>query len=30
MYAKVREVVPERSCDRSPSEDILAIEQLLR
>ncbi len=30
MHAKVREVVPERNCDRSPSEDIYAIEQLLR
>jgi histidine ammonia-lyase len=30
LYSKVREVVPERNCDRSPSEDILAIEQLLR
>lgn len=30
MYAKVREVVPERNCDRSPSDDIFAIEQLLR
>ncbi len=30
MHAKIREVVPERNCDRSPSEDILAIEQLLR
>ncbi len=29
MHAKIREVVPERNCDRSPSEDILAIEQLL-
>jgi histidine ammonia-lyase len=29
MYAKVREVVPERNCDRSPSEDVAAIEKLL-
>jgi histidine ammonia-lyase len=30
MYAKIREVVPERNCDRSPAEDIAAIEALLR
>jgi histidine ammonia-lyase len=30
MYAKVREVVPVRNGDRSPSEDIFAIEQMLR
>ncbi|MBC8201565.1 MAG: histidine ammonia-lyase [Planctomycetes bacterium] len=30
MYSKVREVVPVRSCDRPPSDDIFAIEQLLR
>jgi histidine ammonia-lyase len=30
LYAKVREVVPVRNCDRSPSDDIFAIEQLLR
>jgi len=30
MHAIIREVVPERNCDRSPSEDIHAIEQLLR
>ncbi|MBC8309684.1 MAG: histidine ammonia-lyase [Phycisphaerales bacterium] len=29
LYSKIREVVPERNCDRSPSEDIAAIEQLL-
>lgn len=29
MYDKVREVVPERHCDRSPAEDIRAIESLL-
>jgi len=29
MYEKVREVVPVRNCDRSPSEDIAAIEQLI-
>jgi len=29
MHAKVREVVPERNCDRSPSEDIAAIEKLI-
>jgi histidine ammonia-lyase len=30
LYSKVREVVPERNCDRSPAQDILAIEKLLR
>jgi len=29
MHAKVREVVPERNCDRSPSDDIAAIETLI-
>jgi histidine ammonia-lyase len=29
MYEKVREVVPVRSCDRSSSDDISAIEVLL-
>jgi histidine ammonia-lyase len=29
MHKKVREVVPERHCDRSPPEDIKAIESLL-
>ncbi|MDP7006015.1 MAG: aromatic amino acid lyase, partial [Phycisphaerales bacterium] len=30
MHSKVREVVPERNCDRSPTEDINAIEELLK
>ena len=30
MHAKIREVVPERHCDRSPAEDIAAIDALLR
>jgi histidine ammonia-lyase len=29
MYTKIREVVPERHCDRSPAQDIAAIENLL-
>jgi histidine ammonia-lyase len=29
MYEKVREVVPVRNCDRSPSDDIAAIEKLM-
>jgi histidine ammonia-lyase len=29
MYDKIREVVPQRSCDRSASDDIVAIEGLL-
>ena len=30
MYEKIREVVPVRNCDRSPSDDIASIESLLR
>jgi len=30
MYEKVREVVPVRHCDRSPADDIRAIEELLK
>ena len=29
MYEKVREIVPQRHCDRSPSDDIASIEKLL-
>ncbi|MBC8203276.1 MAG: histidine ammonia-lyase [Planctomycetes bacterium] len=30
MYEKIRQVVPVRNCDRAPSDDIAAIEKLLR
>ena len=30
MYKTVRKVVPTRNCDRSPSDDIAAIETILR